>query len=259
VLTFSDRYFLNHFSTTAEVGIYALAYRFSFALSAFAVAPFGLVWEPRRFEVAKRPDAGQIYRRMFFYLSLALIGGAAAMTVLVEDVLHVMSAPEFWPAHMAVPLILVATILQQWTTYCNLGIYLRDRTDLYAWAAVIGVVVVLGLNALLIPRYGMMGAAWATVAAYAVRFVIVYVISQRLYHIAYPWRKVGLLAFMFAGVYGLRSLAQFDAIMVSVGFSLALLAAAGLLVVRFLLTNTERRAIAELLLRSRRRQPVAAG
>jgi len=92
-----------------------------------------------------------------------------------------------------VPLLLVTTIVQQWTAYCNLGLYLKNATHLYAWSAVIGVVAALVLNALLIPRFGMFGAAWATVGAYAIRFVPVYIFAQSRYRIDYPWGKVAEL------------------------------------------------------------------
>ena len=46
------------------------------------------------------------------------------------------------------------------------------------------------LNLILIPPYGMMGAAIATVAAYATMFVGMTWWSQRIYHVPYQWRRV---------------------------------------------------------------------
>jgi O-antigen/teichoic acid export membrane protein len=46
------------------------------------------------------------------------------------------------------------------------------------------------LNLTLIPRYGMMGAAVATVAAYVTMAIGMAWWSQRIYPVAYQWRRV---------------------------------------------------------------------
>jgi O-antigen/teichoic acid export membrane protein len=46
------------------------------------------------------------------------------------------------------------------------------------------------LNVLLIPPYGMMGAAIATVAAYSLMFLLMAVYAQRIYNTPYQWRRV---------------------------------------------------------------------
>jgi O-antigen/teichoic acid export membrane protein len=46
------------------------------------------------------------------------------------------------------------------------------------------------LNLILIPPYGMMGAAVATVAAYATMFVGMSWWGQRVYRVPYQWRRV---------------------------------------------------------------------
>ena len=48
----------------------------------------------------------------------------------------------------------------------------------------------IALNLLLIPSYGMMGAASATVAAYSTMFVGMVWWSQRIYPVPYQWRRV---------------------------------------------------------------------
>ena len=108
------------------------------------------------------------------------------------------------------------------------------------------------LNALLIPRYGMFGAAWATIAAYALRFAIIYERSQKAYPVRYPWGKVGLLALIFAAVLVARSFAN------GLHFfpSLAVSAALGLIVLGLLaslLSAQERNALHGLV-----RQPFAS-
>lgn len=253
VLAFSDRYFLVHYAGAAEVGLYSLAYRFGFLLSAFAVTPLSQVWEPRRFVVAKQADAQEVFRRVFLWQNVALGACGAGIALLVGDVLWLMADPAFAAAAGVVPLIVAATVLQQWTGFCNLGLYLTDRTRTYAWTGVLGVVAALALNWALIPRWGMWGAAWATLGAYAVRFAAVYVMSQRAYFIGYGWEKVAALCAIFSAPVAVRALSPLPPGIASAALGVGLVAAASLAAYALVLDDAERAAVRGLL----RRAPAA--
>ena len=53
-----------------------------------------------------------------------------------------------------------------------------------------GAAVNVALNFWLVPRYGMVGAAVSTAAAYVVLFVGMTLYAQRVYPVAYQWRRV---------------------------------------------------------------------
>lgn len=193
IIVFSDRFFLNHFVTTAAVGIYALAYKFAFLLSAMTFEPFNMVWGPYRFSIAKEADGDVVFARVFLYLNIVLGLGALGIAIFVRDILTLMADPAFHAAFLFVPVLLTAQILQSWTVYCNVGFLLREKTGAFAWASGAGVLAALVLNAALIPAYGIGGAVAATFGAYLVRFLTVFRFSQRQYRIPYDWRRVGRL------------------------------------------------------------------
>ena len=77
----------------------------------------------------------------------------------------------------------------------------RSRRTQFNWvvsgaAAIVNV----ALNLVLIPRYGMMGAAVATVAAYIVLFAGMALRAQRLYPVPYQWRRVVVAAAVAVGL-----------------------------------------------------------
>jgi O-antigen/teichoic acid export membrane protein len=190
VLVFSDRYFLNFLVGAGAVGIYSLAYRFVSVLSSFAFAPFQLIWGPKRFEVAKSPDRDSVFPRVFLYLNLVVGGTCLLISVFVDEVLRVMADPEFFSAHELVPVLLLAQVAFQWVSFSNLGLLLRDRTSTLAKISGVAVVVVVGLNYLLIPHWGAMGAAWATLGAYIFRYLAVLRYSQKADSIGHDWPRV---------------------------------------------------------------------
>ena len=106
----------------------------------------------------------------------------------------------------------------------------------------VAAVVNVGLNLALIPPYGMIGAAIATVAAYSTMAVGMAWWSQRLYPVPYQWRRVATAA---AGAVGLAAARQAARRGLPLAVALILAYPAALLVLGFT-TPTERRRVAAL-------------
>jgi O-antigen/teichoic acid export membrane protein len=71
----------------------------------------------------------------------------------------------------------------------------RARQTQLNWVVTgVAALVNVALNVTLIPRYGMMGAAVATLAAFVTLFVGMWLRSRRVYPVPYQWRRVITLA-----------------------------------------------------------------
>ena len=72
----------------------------------------------------------------------------------------------------------------------SIGLNITTNTNYYPVSTAVGAVVNVGLNFLLIPSYGMLGAAWANGASYAVQSGIAYHFSQRFYPIPHERARI---------------------------------------------------------------------
>jgi O-antigen/teichoic acid export membrane protein len=190
LLAFGDRYFLQAATDSSVVGVYALAYEFGFLLAVVGYLPFGLIWEPARFEIAKRVDRDEVFSRGFIYLNVLQITVAVIIALFIDDVLRIMTTPPFYPAAAFVPIILIAYVLQGWAMFQDIGMHVRKRTEFITAANWLAAAVAMVGYAILIPRYLGMGAAWATVAAFLVRYLGLYLTSQTIWPVRYQWRPV---------------------------------------------------------------------
>lgn len=193
-MTLGGRYGLQHSAGSTAVGLYALAGTFATILVQFGNTPFMLVWESERFKVAEHPNRDALYARAFLILNFLLLTVAVAIGLLVHDFLRVMADPAYGPAAALVPVVLAAYILQCWTMTQDVGILLTERTRYVAianWLA--SALAVVGFF-VLIPPFGAFGAAWATLAAFALRWGLIYHFSQRLEYVRYRWVPVIKLA-----------------------------------------------------------------
>jgi O-antigen/teichoic acid export membrane protein len=181
VLNWSDRYFLRLYSSIEAVGIYGLGYKFGMIVVMLVSVPFTFVWNAYLFEIEKQPNARQTYARVATYFILGLCGVGLAISVFARELIEIMADHAYWSAQQVIPVVVLAMILMCSDNVFQVGLLIRGRTGQLSVAKGVAAVVNLLLNLLLIPHYGVMGAAWATAIAFAVYAASIFYAAQRAY------------------------------------------------------------------------------
>jgi len=207
-MTFGDRYFLRVFGGGLdEVGVYSLGYRFGFLLSFLVGDPFFSIWNSEKYVAAGQPDAILRFRYAFLLLSVALVWVTVGISIYVHDLLRIMSDHAFWGAAGIVPVILLGYVLQNWTGFANLGILLNERTGEIAKGTAISAVLITGSYLLLIPIWGGMGAALATVIGFGGRMAWITWRANQLHPLHLPWGRAFSMLLLGAATWGVTLLA----------------------------------------------------
>jgi len=197
ILSMADRYFLRYYTTLEETGLYALGYKFG-SIITLIVGSFQIAWPAVLFSVAKRPDARKFYSKLLTYFVLGLTFVGLGVSVLSRELLLVMATEKFYDAFRIVPWIVFGNIFIGIYYATAIGTNLKKKTKYQAIAVISAATLNLLLNFVLIPEYGMMGAAISTVISYAVMAAIGCGSSLRFYSIDYEWNR--LLKIMIVGV-----------------------------------------------------------
>jgi O-antigen/teichoic acid export membrane protein len=251
--TYADRFFLKHYGGLADVGLYSLAYKFGFLLMMFPVNPLMNIWLVQRFELMRKDGYEEVFNRVLTWFCIITLSVGLVVALMVKDVLRVMSAPAYWSAWSIVPVILLAYFFQACTDFFNFGIYQSGKTKHVAYGTLLAAVATIGLSFLLIPRYGIWGAAWTTLIAFSVRMIYYYTASQRLFRVRYHLAKPLYCAALAVGIYlayslGLATVPVFRTTFASSLFSVMLLALfAASLFIAGIITSEERKAIFQYL------------
>ncbi len=250
IVTFGDRYFLQHSADTAAVGLYSLAYQFGFLVAAVGYMPFEMIWDVVRFSVAKRADRDALFARAFIYLNLMLVTMALAIVLFVDEIIMVMTTPAFYPAAQFVPVIVIAYVLQGWVGMQDVGIHVRERTEYLTLVNWVAALTALAGYAIFIPRYLGMGAAVVTVVAFAVRYLGCYLVSQRLWRVEYRWAPVGRLLCLALGAAGIGLSLPALSLLPSLAASAALLLVYLVCVMNFGILSSDERSLVLSSIRS---------
>ena len=129
----SDKYFIRYFFTIADTGIYSLARKLGNTIHLLLTMPFMMAYMPRRFEIMNNPEAQQIYAKVFKYYCAITIFAGLAISMLIPEILVIMTTPQFYAAGKYVPLIVLSMIIFGFKYHFEFGILWSKKTKYYAY------------------------------------------------------------------------------------------------------------------------------
>jgi O-antigen/teichoic acid export membrane protein len=153
----------------AAVGIYGVAYSFMEAINLVA-ASMNRAWVPQFTRGHGRPEEREFVGRSITYFILAVGSMSAAMAVLAPTAVRLLD-PKYAFAAEIVPILPLAGMLQGLYYIYVAVLFFYKENRLLPVISIVGGIVNVALNLLWLPKYGLMGAVWATVIAYAVLLV----------------------------------------------------------------------------------------
>lgn len=189
-----DKILLDKYLTEAQLGIYGAVCKIAIFMSIFNTA-FRLGAEPFFFSHAKNANAKQTYATILQYFTIALAVLFVALVANIEILKFFISRDaahraEYWVGLPAVPYLLLGYVCLG--IYMNLSVWYRlsDQTKFGLYISLVGALITIVFNIILIPRYGYMGSAWVSLAAYATMTILSYLLGQKYYPIPYNLKKI---------------------------------------------------------------------
>jgi O-antigen/teichoic acid export membrane protein len=189
VITLSDRFFIRHYCTLHDVGIYSLGYKFGEIMGLMAMA-VQLAWPTFLFSNEKTPYAQELYSRTTTYYIAAGVFIWLLLSTFGPEIIALMAKETFYEAYRIIPFIALSYLLSGLAYIASVGLFLKNKTKYMALYSGAGAIINLALNYILIPRYGILGAAIATVMSYALQMVLAFTISMRFYNINYEVARI---------------------------------------------------------------------
>jgi O-antigen/teichoic acid export membrane protein len=195
-----DRFFINGYKGQAENGVYSLAVRIS-SVIIFVMTAFQLAWPAFAYSIKDDNEAKRTYSYVLTYLLFATCWLSLALGVLAPWIVDLFDPKHhFGRSAEAVPLLCFATAAYSGYSVLAIGIGRMRQTQFNWVVSGAAALVCIALDIALIPRYGMMGAAVATLVAYVSLFVGMWLRSRRVYPVPYQWRRLLTLAAVAAGL-----------------------------------------------------------
>ena len=196
VLGQSDRVLLQRMVGNADAGIYSFMIIFSNVLVTIWGA-LNNTWVPFYYDDVKAGRIDAIHEKSRHYIFLYVII-LMVFILWAPEVIELFAPKAFWPAISLLPLFVLSNYFTFLYSFpVNFQFY-HKTTYTIATGTLLAALLNIGLDLLLIPRWGMAGSAFATLAAHAALFLFHEYIAARVlsapYHYSLRFFLPGLLA-----------------------------------------------------------------
>lgn len=187
----SDKYILSYFRGVSENGIYAVAYKIP-SMLAVITGLFINAWQISAVEDFNSDQSRKFYSSVcekYIGLNVIISGGLIAVSRILAKILF---APEYYGAWKITPILIIAYIFNTLSSFYGTIYTSAKKTKMLFYSTVLAAMMNIVLNIVLIPKWGGIGAAVATLASYALIWLIRVVDSSKIMELRINWKLVFL-------------------------------------------------------------------
>jgi O-antigen/teichoic acid export membrane protein len=204
VVNASDRYFIKVFFSMAEAGIYSLGYKLGNVVFYLVRVPFMQIWSPRSYAIYSQGGSPEIFAKVCTYFTGLMIFCGLGIAVFVNDIIKLISPSAYWSAGKIAPAVVLCYIVYALDTHVGFGIMVAKKTEYWTIVNLIMGGINIGLNFLLIPRWGMWGAVLATLISLVFKISALYSVGRRYFNIPFEWGRMAIMLGIAVIIYFVR-------------------------------------------------------
>lgn len=201
-----DRPIMEHLQGLAVLGIYQANYKLGIFMMLF-VNMFQFAWQPFFLQNAKEKNAKEMFSKVLTYFMIAGSLILITLSLFINDLVQLkifgrtIIGPDYWSGTFIVPVVLLAYLFNGFYVIFNAGIYIKEKSIYAPIVTSIAAMSNILFNLILIPLFGIMGAALATLISYIVMSGGLYIVTQKFYKIEYELWKISKM-FLLIGITG---------------------------------------------------------
>jgi len=195
VMELSDRYLLEWFLGTAEVGLYSAGKKMGM-LGLTVIMGFNMGWTPYFLKRGQSPDAEKEFAKVATFFLGGLGYACFVFTMWIQEIMQLsigsntLIGSEFWSCEPIVGVILLGYFFFGIYVIQLPGVYMKEMTNWVPVFRVVGASTLLVSGILLIPSIGIMGAAYAVVLAFIAMSLSIFFKTYSHYPVPYNWIAV---------------------------------------------------------------------
>ena len=184
LLNYSDRYMINFFNSTYDVGLYTVAYGFAETTIGLIVSAFNLAFFPeliRSWENNGKSGAEIAIKSNFEYLFMLTLPAVVGLSLLSKQFYGTLIDVQYKEAAVVIPITSIGFFFMGINNVLYKLWQLEEKTTKVLYLTIASVAFNIIANMIFIPLYGYTAAAIATTASYILTTVIAVISLYKKY------------------------------------------------------------------------------
>lgn len=192
VISLSDRFLILKMLNLGDLGIYAVGNKIASVLLLFVTAVH-LAWSPFIYETNEKQDIKPIITKTITYSLLFFLFIGVGITVFSNEAIKLLTTDEYLSAIYVIPTLVFGVVLLGVSGIISTGLSIVQKTSAITKAAIIAAGIKILLTMILIPHYGILGAAIATFLSYLALSLLYFYFGNKYFKIQLEYKRIILL------------------------------------------------------------------
>ena len=201
VLTLIDRYFIKGMLNLTAVAVYSMGYKIGMIIQPLLLTPFASSFTPFKFSTYKESDAKSRIKKIYNHFNFIGWFMVLGLSVFADTAIKLLSTKEYSESYKVVALIAFSYYLCGLSEFYILGLLIENKMFMNSFIITISAVFNVIFNFMLIPKFGIYGAAVATCIAYFISDILYYRIGKKYYDLKISFFDPYKYGFIFLVLY----------------------------------------------------------
>lgn len=229
VLNYADRYLIQLYLGSIPLGLYVAGYNLATYVTEVIIYPVNYAMTPIYLSILVNKgeeETRKFLTNTFRYFLLIMFPVAFGFIAVGKDLLALLASSKYIEANIIFPYVVIGQSIHASSMILNNGLFIKKKTHLVTIIMISACLVNIGLNILLIPHFGILGAAQATLISYIFHTVVItyYAFKEFSFRIDYAHIVLYLIAalIMFISVKSVHLGGQLENLLNKVGIGVVI-------------------------------------
>ena len=193
VLNFADRYLIQLYLGSIPLGLYTAGYNLATYATEMIIYPINYAMTPIYMNILVNEGEQQtkeFFTKLFTYFSLIMLPSVFGFIAVGRDLISFLASTKYAESYLILPYVVIGQAIYACTIILNSGLFISKKTYVVTYVMMGVCVLNVALNIVLIPRYGIIGAAQATLISCILYAVILTYYSMREFKFPLEYRRI---------------------------------------------------------------------
>jgi len=168
LLNYADRYLIQFYLGSISVGLYTAGYNLATYATEMIMYPINYAMTPIYLNILVNKgeeETREFFTKTFRYFLLIMFAVVFGFIAVGRDLIRFLATERYSGTYDVLPYIVVGQSVYACSIVLNNGLFIKKKTYLMTIIMIVACGLNVGLNTILIPRFGIVGAAQATLIA----------------------------------------------------------------------------------------------
>jgi O-antigen/teichoic acid export membrane protein len=205
ILSVGDRYVIKSVIGEEQVGLYSAAYNLCQYVQSVFLTSIGTAILPicmKMYDEEGAPKTSAFVSQSlgnYFLMAAPVVAGVASVG---PELLPSLASERYASAGGVLPWVIAGMVVDTAATIAGAGLYIHRKATIMMFAVAGSALINVLSNLLLVPRFGIVGAAAATLVGYTVLYCAFALCARRFLHVPFPWAAFLRAALAAVVMYG---------------------------------------------------------